>query len=756
MNPARKLKDFVEPDEGSERMSEIELDQITRELETAIKSHRETGEEVWAMRVKNAELKLDIFRSERDNTGTFKLKKFGKELAGLFEPDEMDRIGIEVSPDGRLNPAEHLANRRVVFVDMLELDRFNKEGGGHDAGDEGLNATASLIGEVAQKFGAYEVFRSGGNQFMLELEDVDDESYEKLLKELEEQQPSIGKGIEPAPLVVHGVDFRNVVEDVDRLQAELGTREKLATPEELSREVMEVLLRSAEWGSEVKKFVSRAERVKEKLENDPGAAEEFYNNYIKKTFQETSLSSFEDFRKLIESGEFDETVRDEAFSQARKRFELDRKEEASTYAAMDSMVRKKIVAARKEAHQAKEEKPAEGQAGAEKLAEIPAETRGQKILRERAESAKEAKTAFRKEPSPMHEELSVQKELEYQLEASRRDGGTGLLERGVYYQKMEEAFAEGKEVATVFIDMGFLKYFDKQGGRDVGNDALKLGGSLMEEAIERSGVDAEAFRYGGDEFTIMIHGDSSEAAKILQQLAILNEQAGKVSPGEKSKSDYVATELQFNYSVADSKMMDQIIADAGIGEMNNNKKTELLTKIADVGVEHLKATSRFEYLIGQMTDEAFHENTLGLEPEGESNDHTKQVESKIAFSNKALFSELGGETALRIFASELKHLSRLPASEREELEEEIHDQIRKFVLDRIDEARKKEGEGKEVLDSLLEARTKIGFLEDELRRMGAKNKEQSERMAELEESVEKARADLDQLIHTRKVIRGEG
>lgn len=745
--PAREAKDFGEMSYEFEDLSAVREEEIRSRLDD-VKDELDAmpESELLQARKENLELELEVYRYERDNTGAYKFKQFGAEMQKLFTPEEGAPSYMERGKDGSFELTSDMADRRIVFVDMLELDRLNKEGGSHDVGDMGLENASKTIREIAAKFGDYEIYRSGGNQFMLDMKQLDENGYDEMMKALSEVRVSAKEGLDPAPLVANGIDFRTVVEDLNAVQEELGPFGGLED-HEAAREATGIVIRSAEWGSEIRKLTTRADRVREMLETQPDKAGEFFDNYVKKTFQETDYSTLEDFKRLIDEGTFDSAMRELAFDQAHQRFEIDRASDAEDAEAAHQVARKRVVWERAEAHRT-EGGRAESQG--EGLAEIPEQTFGEQAIAEKVAALDAAQKAYAEDPSPINEEKVTHAKLEVQREKARRDSGTGLLERGVYYEDLEKALAEGEPTAAVFVDMGFLKYFDKQGGRDVGNDALRLAASLMERAVKESGVQGEAYRYGGDEFTILVKGNEQDAKKFLRALEFLNEEAGAVPRGKKSKDDYVPTGLQFSHGIADTSALKELLEATG-KETTLNKKAELMTRVADTGVQYLKAADRFDYLMSEMQNPDYQDPKYGEEP---GNAFTAQLESKIAYSNKALFSELGGDSVLRAFADELRNLDKLEPGEREAVVQDIEDQLRRFVIERVDTSREKEASNKEKIDRLIEMRTRIGYLEGELDAVREKERKGSKRIKELEAEAERTRKAFKALSDARKAING--
>ncbi|TAN34744.1 diguanylate cyclase, partial [Patescibacteria group bacterium] len=282
--------------------------------------------------------------------------------------------------------------------------------------------------------------------------------------------------------------------------------------------------------------------------------------------------------------------------------------------------------------------------------------------------------------------------LDRQIESARRDGGTGLLERAVHYENLEQAFKEGKEVQMVFVDMGFLRYFDNKGGADVGNDALKVAADLMEEAIEKSGVEGKAFRYGGDEFTVQIDGGDAEVAKFQQKLAELRAESGAIPTGKRGTADgYHPTELVFNYGGADMETAEAVFsdlqkagkfADADLEDQGwvANKKAEIMTIIADKSIEEQKAIGRFQMLVEAKNDSAYDTDPA----------RKVQVDNLVAFSNKALFAEKGGGDFLTLIAerqkAEMAEANKIPDKQaREKAVGEIREATKKSIEEKVAE-----------------------------------------------------------------------
>ncbi|HTK04372.1 MAG TPA: diguanylate cyclase [Candidatus Eisenbacteria bacterium] len=690
-----------------------------------------------ALDLQLAEKRLELFANEHDNAGAFKFKRFGREMMGMFEDTPDKPRAIETDKEtGKLTLAEGEKNRRMMFVNMGELDRINKEGGGHAAGDAALKETVrtieaailAKIGDKRKDDPGYTMLRYRGNEFMVSFNDISKEDFEDIMRSVREAQPKVEGVDEGAPLVADGFDMQEAIDIVNQLQLELGPDERIDTsePGAAAREVIDVMRRRADYSLDIDKFMSRVGRVQEKVRSGGvEGARAFYDNYMKKMFQGTELEDLSKFEALSE-----EDKERMAFEHASK-FLADAK-------SLEDAKRAIIDGRLKEIRGEEKEKPhaefALSDRGVVPLAKVPERTRGQQVLAGLEGKAADAEKAG----SPDAELLR----LDAQIESAKRDRGTGLLERGVHYENLEKAFKEGKEAQMVFVDMGFLRYFDNKGGPEVGNDALKVAADLMEQAIDDSGVEGKAFRYGGDEFTVQIDGGPEQVAKFQQALATLREKAGAIPAGKRGSEDgYYPTELVFNYGTADTKIAEEVfesLKEAGKftqAELDDedrvaNAKAEIMTTIADKAIEEEKAINRFAMLVDALRDPAYQTDP----------GRKTQVENLIAFSNKALFAEAGGGTYLRSLAESGKD------------EQAVRKEVQQWVAERIKENHEKEGQKADLLSQLVEVHGKIRYYERALSEARHESSEAKQRNETLTAELAKARAERQQLIDVRKTL----
>ncbi len=383
-----------------------------------------------------------------------------------------------------------------------------------------------------------------------------------------------------------------------------------------------------------------------------------------------------------------------------------------------------------------------------KIADVPKSTAGHLVMAEKRASY-ERSVAEGKDG----DELELAR-LEMEVEEARRDGsaeggkftGTGLLDRGSCYERLEAAIEKGEKKSLVFVDMGFLKYFDKAGGRDVGNEALRLAASLMEKASEESGIKAEAFRYGGDEFTIVVDGDEQNVDTYIETISRLKEMAGAVPQGAKGGEDgYVPTKLSFNYGTADTSVAERAYADlvargliAEDGAGVANRKAEIMTLIADKAIEEQKAADRMELLASKMKTAKDAGDTAGM----------AHAEALLAYSMKAIRGEAGGADFLRT----LVHGDEAP-KDGAAWSKWAHERIAAWAAERPASPESvQETKRDHLIDALVEKYGRIAYYERLLRQEREHNKDLDQENSALRKKIAALEKEREQLLDVRKEL----
>jgi diguanylate cyclase len=115
---------------------------------------------------------------------------------------------------------------------------------------------------------------------------------------------------------------------------------------------------------------------------------------------------------------------------------------------------------------------------------------------------------------------SLQEKLERTTREALRDPLTGLHNRKAFEMKIDELLQEYQnrsyEFAVLMLDIDHFKAFNDQYGHQIGDDVLKLVGSLLIDTVK--GRDYPA-RYGGEEFIVLLpQTDRQGAAALAEQI----------------------------------------------------------------------------------------------------------------------------------------------------------------------------------------------------------------------------------------------
>jgi two-component system, cell cycle response regulator len=119
-------------------------------------------------------------------------------------------------------------------------------------------------------------------------------------------------------------------------------------------------------------------------------------------------------------------------------------------------------------------------------------------------------------------DITAQKELERELkEMSNKDSLTGLYNQRCFYDRleseMERARRQGHPLSLLLFDIDQFKTYNDCRGHLEGDNVLKAAGQVVLECT-REHVDI-GFRYGGDEFTIILpEADEKQALQIAERI----------------------------------------------------------------------------------------------------------------------------------------------------------------------------------------------------------------------------------------------
>lgn len=200
---------------------------------------------------------------------------------------------------------------------------------------------------------------------------------------------------------------------------------------------------------------------------------------------------------------------------------------------------------------------------------------GQRIEQLHGDIANATAKATHLENSLTHQVRKKTKAVNHQLTTVEReadtDALTGLLNRRAFERELPKQFKQQREneqsLAAMVIDINHFKGFNDTLGHQAGDQLLKTVSEIIQANTRRGGE--LAFRYGGDEFILLIPGwDSDKAVALGGRLAAMLTQQVRTLP---------ATDPPVGMSV-------------GVAELSqhNPKDAPQLMKMADAAMYYAK------------------------------------------------------------------------------------------------------------------------------------------------------------------------
>ncbi|MEO5927232.1 MAG: hypothetical protein ABIO72_00850 [Patescibacteria group bacterium] len=726
MNVEREAQDERRGRQGKSALLLESLESSKRESDERVRLSQESGgqatheDEVEAL---ISSRHVEIFLREHDSTGAWKGERLGRDLAR-----DMREHSWERDAEGALAITPEDERTHLLFVHMGELDRLNSSGD-HSLGDQGLRLTAEKVESIVREVlgrdpsrkddrrlaDAYDVYRHAGNDFAVNLRDVDAESAEEIRRRLAQDPIEIAQvrsGEDPIPVAASRIsraDGIHLLNQLDERPEDVGLSNQ--------KVLIQAMIEKAQTLNDIAKVEMRTERMLGKIREagaDPlkeSAARDLYDKFLKKSLGDvfkphdaTELADYDAFRRLVTEHralevpakmEWTHLVTERAMGDAFQSLKARRAVGRSIELNLASTVAKEVLAQSEKfgiVFEGEDVPPSSPGFVA------PQDTRGKKFLTEL-----DQKTSAFADPSSPDARLA---KADADLEKSKRDPRTGIYGRGVYFETMEKGFEEGKEVSTIAIDMAFLKYFDKEGGPGTGDLAVKKAVEVLDAitaTFKERGIEInEPYRVGGDEFALTILGADS---KVIQEvLAAIREGArmgGRVPATTGASPRYRSEGLQFNYGVRHAQSAEAFrleLESMGVALKDpsdpeaTNELTEYLVRLADKEIEIQKGVNRLMMLLDRT-----------LKADEDSN-----IDMLKAYSQKAIFGA-AGEAKLKEF------VASVTSSQDQTVEiGRIRGEATRFVISQLDAKNAQVASFESSLDKRLEDAVRIRFFEQRI------------------------------------------
>jgi GGDEF domain-containing protein len=296
----------------------------------------------------------------------------------------------------------------------------------------------------------------------------------------------------------------------------------------------------------------------------------------------------------------------------------------------------------------------------------------------------------------------------------------------MFFQSLEKELVDGRPQSVISIDMAFLKYYDKIGGSKTGDAAIIQAAEVLESVakyLKTKGVNADAYRVGGDEFALRI--DSADEAliqEVKRRIPRACAEAGPVPASTQSDSRYTPESLQMSIGDRSATSLDQFrqeMVEAGLYPtdtvVDRRKLIDLFVHLSDKESEVQKTVNRFIFLL-----------------ERKSLDSAENYQDLLNYSQKSIFGSQGTEQ-INIWAQELA------GKDSRALREKIP-QILDYVLERLRAQDAQAEQLEDFSEALIESSIRIRFFEDWARSLEGENHELKQKLTQERARIQELRA----------------
>jgi diguanylate cyclase len=161
--------------------------------------------------------------------------------------------------------------------------------------------------------------------------------------------------------------------------------------------------------------------------------------------------------------------------------------------------------------------------------------------------------------------------IECYISEARTDALTGIFNRRAFDEELErchEDHLSGQSACIMMIDVDYFKKFNDTHGHKAGDEVLK---AVAKQLKETAGKDHVVCRYGGEEFAVLLRGDSIP---------------GGVRAAERTRSSISALHIRFEGKVL------RVTASAGLAEIIGHEPGERAVARADAALYCSKKAGR--------------------------------------------------------------------------------------------------------------------------------------------------------------------
>ena len=191
----------------------------------------------------------------------------------------------------------------------------------------------------------------------------------------------------------------------------------------------------------------------------------------------------------------------------------------------------------------------------------------------------------------------ITKEIQLELSLSnevRMDNLSKLYNSRFFREELDKeisrCFRYGHDLSILFIDINNFKYLNDTLGHQAGDEIIRFTGESLKNAI-RKNVDT-AFRYGGDEFTVILPNTPAKRSTIVANRILYNFDNGFKEKLKKHISDENFNEKIDNFTFdSDDNKSKKIGLSIGISGFKKGKRADELIEEADIAMYRAKRGS---------------------------------------------------------------------------------------------------------------------------------------------------------------------
>ena len=187
----------------------------------------------------------------------------------------------------------------------------------------------------------------------------------------------------------------------------------------------------------------------------------------------------------------------------------------------------------------------------------------------------------------------ITKEIQLEMSLSnevKTDNLSGLYNSRFFREELDKEISRcsryGHDLSILFLDINNFKYLNDTLGHQAGDEIIRFTGESLKNAI-RKNVDT-AFRYGGDEFTVILPNTPPKRSTIVANRILFNFNNGFKEKLKMLMSDENFNEKLYNFNLNNDGKSKKIGLSVGISGFKKGKRADEIIEEADIAMYRAK------------------------------------------------------------------------------------------------------------------------------------------------------------------------